>query len=421
MSHLKQTLQDFLTQAQAKGSFDLNGLMGSMEPAFQKGGYRTAHAGSTEHILVLRLDEIGDNVLTSGFLRELRRSNPAAHITLVTSPAAYNIVELCPYVNDVLPFSVTGRPMLQQFHIAMDFCEANLWQRYFSRCYLPRWDFDRYFGYFLCYLSGARQRISYTTDVYAGKAQVNHSMNQLLTHIVPEQDGIIHEAARNFQVLRATGMQVADDRMELWLSEADHAKADELLKDFLPNGEILAVVAIGANERARLYPIPMLADALRPLAGDGLRFAIIGGPHDAASGDELARLVASKKKDGSAIIRNLCGKASLRESAAVMSHAALYVGNETGNTHIAAALRIPIVEMNREALSFPPNKLSYALRFAPWQVPYCLLRPKKALDDCGKHITAAGCNAPEAHCIKQVTPKEITSACREMLRVQWNK
>ncbi len=54
-------------------------------------------------VLVVRLDEIGDVVMTTPFLRELRRNLPQAWITLVVKPAVHNLVELCPYANLVMP------------------------------------------------------------------------------------------------------------------------------------------------------------------------------------------------------------------------------------------------------------------------------------------------------------------------------
>src|SRR4029453_10787425 len=58
-----------------------------------------------KRVLVVRLDEIGDVVLTGPFLRELRRNIPNASITLLVKPALKNLVELCPYVEEVLTFA----------------------------------------------------------------------------------------------------------------------------------------------------------------------------------------------------------------------------------------------------------------------------------------------------------------------------
>src|SRR5262245_2097585 len=53
-------------------------------------------------ILVVKLDAIGDVVLLTPFLRELRRSFPHAKIALLVQKAIAPLVELCPYVDTVI-------------------------------------------------------------------------------------------------------------------------------------------------------------------------------------------------------------------------------------------------------------------------------------------------------------------------------
>src|SRR6266576_1143293 len=55
-----------------------------------------------KHVLVVRLDEIGDVVLTTPFLRELRRNLSGASITLLVSNRTRNLAELCPHVDQVV-------------------------------------------------------------------------------------------------------------------------------------------------------------------------------------------------------------------------------------------------------------------------------------------------------------------------------
>ena len=45
-------------------------------------------------------------------------------------------------------------------------------------------------------------------------------------------------------------------------------------------------------------------------------------------------------------MKNLAGKTSVREAAAVMSLARLFVGNDSGPAHLAAAVGIPIVVLS---------------------------------------------------------------------------
>ena len=59
-------------------------------------------------ILVVKLDAIGDLVLATPFLRELKRSFPDAMITLVVTPATAPLVRLCPYVDKILEYEPFG-------------------------------------------------------------------------------------------------------------------------------------------------------------------------------------------------------------------------------------------------------------------------------------------------------------------------
>jgi hypothetical protein len=81
-------------------------------------------------ILVVRLDGIGDLVLMSPFLRELRRLNPNAWITLVVDPAFVNLVEVCPLVSEVLTFQPCRRFGKLELHIrALRLARSHLWRR----------------------------------------------------------------------------------------------------------------------------------------------------------------------------------------------------------------------------------------------------------------------------------------------------
>ena len=75
-----------------------------MENEFARLGFRTPRRGGVERILILRLDAVGDFILTSAAIRELRANYPSAFITLVVNRRVYPLAEFCPYVNEVIPF-----------------------------------------------------------------------------------------------------------------------------------------------------------------------------------------------------------------------------------------------------------------------------------------------------------------------------
>ena len=133
----------------------------SAEEEFKRVGYREKNSASVENILIVRLDEFGDIILVSGFLREVRANFPRAHITLVVKPAARPLVELCPYVNEVLTsdvnsFSGTFPEMLERVAV---FCRDNLWQKKISIAFSPKCGGNSLPGLLISWLSGARERI----------------------------------------------------------------------------------------------------------------------------------------------------------------------------------------------------------------------------------------------------------------------
>src|SRR4051812_45012345 len=57
---------------------------------------------------VLRPDGIGDMVLTTGMLRELRRQLPETRITLICQTAWASWMRTCPWVDDVIDVEMTS-------------------------------------------------------------------------------------------------------------------------------------------------------------------------------------------------------------------------------------------------------------------------------------------------------------------------
>ena len=69
---------------------------------------------------------------------------------------------------------------------------------------------------------------------------------------------------------------------------------------------------------------------------DDVTLLCLGGPADAQKGKTVATALGSR-------CENIAGELTLRESSAVMSRLSLYIGVDTGPTHVAGALGIPMV------------------------------------------------------------------------------
>lgn len=390
-------------EPQAYGAF-----LERAEGEFQRHGYREETSDGVENILIVRFDSIGDLILTSGFLREVRANFPQARITLVVLPRVYPVVEFCPYVNEVLafpanPYKLNFPDLLETVAV---FCKDNLWQKKFSIAFSPRWHFDTLSSLILCWLSGARERIGYGTFPAGGWIDSPSPPidNFLLTKNIVTPRNIIADADKNFYLLSASGFKVNQRNIELFYSVEDFQCAKEILEDIPPNCKKV-ILGLGAQELNRKYPVEKYLIALREIAKKDLVFIIVGGQGELDDANFIERNLPRGK------VLNLVGKTTLRQCEAVTAQADFYLGNDTGNMHMAAAEKIPVLCLYHEAVdreNFFPAIHSEFRRFPPYRTKAIVLRPAYQLDDCATLPPCYGhCHHHEPHCITQITPQEI--------------
>jgi len=375
------------------------------EPLFCLFGRRpkdTPEPRDYRNILVVRLDEIGDVVLSTGMLRELRRNWPQAHITLVVKPAVFNLVELCPHVNEVLTFDrqYSGRRfgLLARHRRALQLARKHLWPRRFDVAINPRRGVDYYHGDFLAYFSGAATRIGMQDAI--GESETT----DLLTIRLPPC-GERHEALCNLEIVKTLGGEVGDESLELWLSDDDRRKAASLLSEsgVTVNAPFVAV-APGAGAAQRVWPMERLIDAAKKIAADcDLKIVVVGGTDDRAHGARFVQAASIHTTD-------LTAKLSLRETAAVIERARLFLGNDSGPLHLAAAVGTPAIEISSCSPAAPHQHVNSPARFGPWQVPSIVLQPDHAEPPC-----VGACSASMAHCILQIGVDEVVAAMKTLL------
>ena len=390
---LLRKLTSKITRIIRKPFFGLLGLAGSRkEFEFAK----------VKRILVIRLDEVGDVVMTSPFLRELRNNCPDTWITLLVKPAVFNQAENCPYVNELLAFDQKLSRhcgSLRRHWRALRLAYCHLWSRSFDLAVVPRWDVDYYHASVIAYLSGASWRVGYSENVKAHKRQLNSSYDKLFSHVCTKNI-LQHEVQRNLDIIRFLGGSVREDRTELWVTPEDEAIAESILRshNVFP-GDSLIAFGPGAGDPKRMWPIShfielggWLVDMYR------VRIVVVGGPGEEALGRELHR------KLGDAVI-TVVGQQTLRQTSALLKHCCIYVGNDSGPMHMSAAAGLPVVEISCHPKQGDPSHANSPVRFGPWKVPYVVLQPEAADHSCSE-----GCVASDAHCIRGITAEQVKEA-----------
>ncbi len=377
--------------------------------------------GGVENILIMRMDAIGDMVLTSGFIREVRVNFPHAYITLVAESLTYSMVEFCPYVNEVLAFdrkkSLPGNLIDDLEAIAL-FCRQHFWQKKISLAFSPKTGAWKIPALWMMWLSGARERIGYGLKNYRERSdnvpvKVNDLDRFLLTKnpILPHE-GLIPDIEKYFYLLTLGGLKIRDMQPEIFYTATDFYRAGEYLSK-LPDSCKKISLGIGASKLNKKYPVQMLVVALNELAKRNFAFVIIGGKSELDDADYLEQNLPQGR------VLNLVGKTTLRETEAVIARTNFFIGTDTGVMHMAVAAKVPLIAINCVAKEldalFPSNQFT---NFPPNTKKAIILRPAHRLGDCATLPPVyGGCHHKEAHCITQITPQEIVDGFEQLERM----
>lgn len=181
-----------------------------------------------------------------------------------------------------------------------------------------------------------------------------------------------HAIERHLQVIRRAEDLAMTPQPRVWLSEADRSAARRLLGK-LPGQNWLAI-SPGASEDEKKWPLRHWSELLAQAGGlcDGV--VLLGNHLDIAACQELAAGLALPHI-------NLAGRTQLLETAAVLAQVKLYVGNDSGLGHLAAAFGTPTLTLFGSTDS---------RRYHPWgTVAQWLISPTGMLADLSPAEVAA--------------------------------
>lgn len=388
--------------------------MGLALHKFQKG--RTAAGPLDERevksILITRVDGLGDLVLVSSLLREVRRHWRKAHITLVVDKRFLSFVEHSPYADEVIGFNEEGSKYKRLFvgpWRALQLSRKQLWQRRFDLAINPRWDIDSRHATIIGYFSLARHHLGFSETVSERKRHLNYGFNRFFTQIIPSKAGTRHETERNAEVLHALGIcNINTDQLELALTEADWAYAQQILaQNGVNSGDLLFCLGVGATEAKRRWPIERFAYIAEWLHDKfQAKFLVVGDSVDACNAEQMRSIL------GSTMI-NQAGVCNIRQSAALIAFCNGYLGNDSGPMHLAAASNVPVIELSCHPEGAPAEHINSPVRYAPITDWLRIIQPKPLHPNC-----MSGCSAPAAHCILNIHPHEVKKALNELIGEQ---
>jgi heptosyltransferase-2 len=293
-------------------------------------------------ILVMRYRFIGDTVLTVPFLRNLRRAEPQAFIAWMVAPGSSDVVKGIPYVDEMIywdPVTIhaDSRGTHRTFSAKLAFIRE-LRAKSFDKVYVLKRSLS---SAIIAWLSGARERIGFDTE----------GRGCLLTTRVPYRHDR-HEVENFLDVLRADEVKVEDDFLEIWTTAEEEQRSARVLADAgVTISEQRAIIHPFSAVPQRGWPLENFAElAVRLSRETGCRPIVVGGAGDSETFNQVRHLFGEGTVD-------LVGKCTLRETIALLKRCVLFVGNDSGIMHLAAAAGTPLVAL------FGPQS---PVKFGPW-------------------------------------------------------
>lgn len=145
-----------------------------------------------------------------------------------------------------------------------------------------------------------------------------------------------HEIDRYLSLMAYLGLPAIDRMLEFPLKEADHDEARHIARAHALDLSRTVFVHPGARLASRRWPAERFAEVARELASRGWSIVITGSRSERNLAEDLVKAAGIPSV-------NLCGKTSLGALASLLQQGRLLISNDTGISHIAAAVKSPSV------------------------------------------------------------------------------
>lgn len=332
-----------------------------------------------QNILVIDFGQLGDVVLSLPALRAIRERFPQAKVTVAVGKAAVPVVEMSGYADKVLAVDRVGLRdgskivsvvkiaklikdvRRERFDFVIDLhslSETNL-LGYLSRA--KHRLYARRPGRSLDFLSNFRPQASVEDSS-------KHAVDRYLAVVAPLRRVSLNQASSSspssLSKTDVSAEAAAQSALRVpvlrTIAEADR-HAEKIFKTAkLRADEPLVGLFPGAGHPGRRWSLENFVELARRLRGnDAVRVCVILGPEER----ELAKELRARLDDSAIIFDRL----TIPQLASVLARLAVFVSNDTGPLHIAAALGTPVVMLiGRETPnSFTPVGAHHRVIYTP--------------------------------------------------------
>jgi ADP-heptose:LPS heptosyltransferase len=274
-----------------------------------------------EKIAIFRALQLGDMLCAVPALGALRRAKPEAHIALIGLPWARTFVErYARLVDELITFpGAVGFPEQAQTDGHLEGFSKAMRERRFDLAIQMHGS------------GGVANDIVEKMGAHtnAGFVQAGEAPRKGIFIGWPDA---LPEILRYTALMNAMGIETQDTSLGIPLTSNDRAECATLMETYALRSDRLILVHPGAQLPSRRWPADRFARVASLLADDGWQIAITGTAAEHIFTTNIALATNARAID-------LAGKTSLGGLAALVSKVRLVVCNDTGMSHVAAAMK----------------------------------------------------------------------------------
>ena len=338
-------------------------------------------------ILIRSTNWIGDAIMTTPAVRTIRQNYPDAEITLLALPWMADVFASCPHIDHIFIYDKHGahKGLIGKLRLV-----ANLRQQHFDMTFLLQNAFE---AALITTLAGIPVRAGYSTD----------GRGMLLTHGVKKHPkiGLKHQVHYYQEMVQALGLRLGPDSLELFLDEQAVLDAQQRLDaaGHSVNKPIIGLNPGAAYGPAKRWPAAKYGQLAKYLAGQTEGTILVFGTD---ADNEAAAEITSVAGD---CVCDLTGKTSLAEALALIDRCDVFVTNDSGLMHVAAALTTPLV-----AIFGSTDHVATG----PYSEKATIIRKPLDCSPCMK----THCPKKHFHCMENITMEEVAAASLNVLQNQ---
>ncbi|MBN3032999.1 MAG: glycosyltransferase family 9 protein [Candidatus Saganbacteria bacterium] len=344
---------------------------------------------AVKRILAVRTDAIGDLLLATPALTALREKFPKARIAVLVRPYNRFVLKNNPAVDELIVDDLYDR-----FHFGH---KVSLRQYFDWAARLRAGHFDVMinlagdFAYALTgwlagipYRIGDRGRVAYSW-LY------NYKVNQRLN------SWALHEVEHNLELLAPLGIGLRPaGKCRLYPDPAELDAAAELLRERGLAGKKIIGINVGTSGTNKAWALGNFVQLIKKLSEKyRTKAVLVGGPKE----NELNKQILPQLGEAAVNLGGLPVELFI----ALLKQLDLYIANDTGPTHLAAALEVPEVILYT-------SKYQQPARWAPWGNRHKLI---KNVSGCPYPCRPPSCRRDL--CTAEITVAEVLQAAEEIL------